>query len=267
MLKKIVLFSLVCFFILPVLAHEFWLSASKYRAEVGEKIAISFLVGEGFKGEKWGARGKRLKKFIHHTPQKAIDLTQVAQSDTASESIQVVFETAGTQLLTMTSFESYLELDGGKFAAYLQEDGIDDVYEQRQKNQQLDKRAREFYSRCAKTLVQIGNKPTPNFKKVVGMPLEIVPLQNPYQMKQGGRFSVKILFKNKPLPNTRVKLWHRVANEAVKPLDVKSDQNGIVSIESLASGEYMISLVKMIPHPKPQEADYQSYWASLTFGL
>jgi uncharacterized GH25 family protein len=266
MIKKISLLLVVWIIILPVLAHEFWLAPAQYRAQAGEKIAISFLVGEGFKGEKWGARGKRLEKFIHHSPKKEYDLTDLAKTDTSQAAIQVLFKENGTHLLAMTSSNSYIELDGEKFNAYLEEDGIEDIYAQRIQNNQKNAPAREFYSRCAKTLVQIGNKTTSNFQKIVGTPLEIVPLQNPYTLKIGDTFSVKILFKNQILPNASIKIWHRTNSEPVKPQDVKSDAQGMVSLQ-LKSGEYMISLVKMIPYTDTQQADYQSYWASLTFGL
>lgn len=266
MTKKITLALGITLFMLPLFAHEFWLAANKYRVQIGEKISISFLVGEGFKGEKWGGRAKRLDKFIHHSSKKTTDLTNLAKTDTANASIPISFDETGTHLLSMTSFNSFIELDGEKFNAYLQEDGINEIYEQRAKTNQLNAPAREFYSRCAKTLIQVGEKSTKNFQKVIGMPLEIIPLQNPYTKKVGESIEFKILFLNRPLPNASVKIWHRPDTEAVKPMDVKSDAQGKVKVVLQAKGEYMISLVKMVPHTKPQEADYQSYWATLTFG-
>jgi uncharacterized GH25 family protein len=267
MIKKISLVLGIMLGIMPLFAHEFWLSVDNYRVKKGDKISVSFLAGEGFKGDKWASRGKRLEKFLVHSPQGVNELSNLAKTDTSHSNIQISLNENGTHLLSMTSLNSFIELDGEKFNAYLQEDGISEVYEQRAKSNQLNTPAREFYSRCAKTLVQVGDKPSKNFKKIVGMPLEIIPLQNPYAKKIGEKLECKILFKNKPLANASVKIWHRPGKEAVKPTDIKSDANGKISLVLNSKGEYMISLVKMIPYTNTQEADYQSYWATLTFGL
>lgn len=51
-----------------------------------------------------------------------------------------------------------------------------------------------------------------------------------------------------------------IKNEAI------SNANGEVNFKFAPLGKIMISVVKIIAHNKPQEADWHSYWASLVFG-
>lgn len=49
-------------FLFPVNAHEFWIQPAKYFANAGEVIGLNFIVGEHFKGERWGGGGRRDNK-------------------------------------------------------------------------------------------------------------------------------------------------------------------------------------------------------------
>jgi uncharacterized GH25 family protein len=128
-----------------------------------------------------------------------------------------------------------------------------------------------------KTLIQAGPvKPTDKtFALDTGMPLEIIPVQNPYSLKPGSWAEFQIVFAHKPLANTLVRYWTRPVSTVKEAPEVKprglteehqrSDARGRVRFQ-LRSGQNMISLVQMVPTTDTKEADWQSYWGSLTFG-
>ncbi|MBC8112312.1 MAG: DUF4198 domain-containing protein [Verrucomicrobia bacterium] len=107
------------------------------------------------------------------------------------------------------SQNAFIELEGDKFTQYLTEDGIQNMLQLRQARKEENKKACELYQRCAKTLVQVSNATDQKYKKVVGLPLEIIPLQNPYQLKTHEKLQVKILFKGKPLPKYSLRTWYK----------------------------------------------------------
>ena len=210
MMKKIVTtlvlmsaFLIIC----PLLfAHEFWLMPSKFKAQVGEMIALNFFVGEDYEGELWGKRKERILKLTHFSSKRQEDLTTLAVA-TDSSDILLKFENAGTHLLTMQSKNSFIALDAEKFNAYLKDDGIDNIYALREKNGDLDKPSRELYRRCAKTIIQVGDKTDKTYARNTGMPLELIPLQNPYTLKDDDKMTVKVLFQGKALANKMVVTW------------------------------------------------------------
>lgn len=264
-MKKLLSLFLL-FTVSSLLAHEFWLMPSKFKLKVNEIFDLQLFVGEDFMGEIWANRQQRLLKLTHFTDKESQNLTQLAlKSD--SLPIPLKLSTEGTHLLTMESKNSFIALEADKFNDYLKEDGIENIYELRQKQGQLKVPSKELYRRCAKTLIQIGNKYSETFKKNTQMPLEIIPLNNPYQMKAGEGITVKVLFKNQPLKNKMVVAWHKTATQKTTHRKLKTDANGTLKIKLDKAGYWMISTVHMIEVKNNPKANYQSYWGNLTFAL
>jgi uncharacterized GH25 family protein len=268
MQKKLILLTSLTFILLGssslLFAHEFWLMPNKFRVKINELMTLTFYVGEDFTGEMWGKRKERTLKVTDFIGKKQTDLTNLAiQSD--SNDIKLSFEKEGTHVLTMQSKNSFIALEAEKFNAYLKDDGIDNIYELRQKNGDLDKPSRELYSRCAKTLIQVGDKMDKTFKKNTGMPLEIIPLQNPYLAKIGDKMTVKVLFEGKSLADKMIVAWNKTATTKTRQQKLRTDAKGEMSFILDEKGQWMISTVQMIALANNPEANYQSYWGNLTF--
>jgi uncharacterized GH25 family protein len=266
--KKIILSIMLLAFLQSGLAHEFWLMPARFRVKAGEKVNVKLLVGENFRGEDWGKKRERTLQVTHWGGKAKTDLTaQATQSD--ANDLMVEFKSPGTHLVAMQSKNSFIELEGDKFDAYLKEDGIDNILALRTKNGQANQKARELYQRCAKTLVQVGGKDDNTYQLVTGMPLEIVPLDNPYQLKAGDRLRVRVLFEGKPLADHSVRTWHKTGQPegTTQTGQLRTDANGEAALVLSAKGFWMVSLVRMVPNPQTSQSDYQSYWGSLTFEL
>ncbi|TAH20528.1 MAG: DUF4198 domain-containing protein [Cytophagales bacterium] len=243
-------------------AHEFWLAFQKFMVNVGDAVPISFLVGEDFNGETW--EGKMASFYLYNEKGKQ-NIADIFPAK-PEEKTTLTFKSEGTHLLAFNSQNKLIELEPDKFLAYLEEDGLTEVIEMRKKCNETTKKGRESYQRCAKALVQVGGKTDNTFNTIAKHNLELLPEQNPYQLQAGDKLAFKLLFKNKVLPNTLVKIWHK--NEGkLKKSEQRTDSKGIISFEMEKQGEYMVSAVQMIPHKIAKEADWQSYWASFTFGF
>ncbi|SFE62577.1 DUF4198 domain-containing protein [Thermoflexibacter ruber] len=262
-MKKITLvFLLILATVLTSFAHEFWLALEKFILKVGEKAKISFLVGEDFTGEIWKGSASSFYLFNSEGKKDIISLFPT----TLEEGTSLTFTKEGTHLLAFNSQNKFIELEPDKFLAYLEEDGLEEVITLRKQRNETEKNGRETYQRCAKALVQVGEKTDNTFATNTGLTLEIIPEKNPYKLKSNESLKVKIIFQNKPLSNSLVKIWHRKDGKVSK-IEQKTDAKGFVSFQMEKQGEWMVSIVKMIPHPNPAQADWQSYWASLTFGF
>ena len=247
-------------------SHEFWLAPHSFHYKPGEAVELDLRVGEDFHGDIWGARKKRTASVTHYFGKQKEDLTLQAL---ATDSAAIIFKCkkAGTQLLAMRSSNSFIALEADKFNDYLKEDGIENILALREKQGQLDKPSREWYQRCAKSLLQVGKKTDNTYAINCGMPLEIIPLQNPYQLKVGDQLPVKILFEGKPLADAAVRSWQKMDETKTNQGSARTNAQGIAQITLNAKGTWMISLVRMVETADRSEADYQSYWASLTFEM
>lgn len=264
-MKKILSFFLLLI-TTSLFAHEFWLMPSKFRLALGEAFDLQFFVGEDFMGDIWANRKKRLLELTHFSNNSQKDLTLLAvESD--SLPIPLKFNVEGTHLLAMESKNSFIALEADKFNDYLIEDGIENIYELRKKKGELEKPSKELYRRCAKSLIQVGNKFDETFKKNTKMDLELIPLKNPYQMKVGEEIEVEVLFKNRPLANKMIVAWHKTDSEKTTHQKLKTDANGILKMKLDKVGYWMISTVHMVEVKNNPDANYQSYWGNLTFSL
>ncbi|RYE05622.1 MAG: DUF4198 domain-containing protein [Sphingobacteriales bacterium] len=124
---------------------------------------------------------------------------------------------------------------------------------------------REMYQRCAKTLMQQGNSLDSVYATFTGMPMEIIPTQHPYRIKTTSSAAFQVLYKGKPLQHALVLAWHKT-NGKTTHTTARSDADGRVVFPINPAGSWMISAVHMVPYENATEADWQSYWASYTFG-
>jgi uncharacterized GH25 family protein len=254
----LIIFSLYCS------AHEFWLLPAKFRYTVNEEMTIEFMVGENFEGEPWDLARHRIEKLdLHHLSRVTDERKLVQPSGKVKFKLKLTEE--GTQLLAMQSDYAYIGLEAEKFNAYLKEDGLDNVYQQRATTNTLNKPSKEFYARFVKLLVQVGSKMDDTFKKPVGQRIEIVPQQNPYLLKPGDYLECLVLVEGKPMPHQLVKVWNKIAHSSFLQ-DIYTENDGKVKFPISAQGTWMVSTVRMIPSEKPG-ADWQSMWGSLVFGI
>jgi len=263
MKRLLLIFSLLSF-ISSLSAHEFWLDPDKFIYKRTEKVNIRFLVGENFDGENWQGNDGRIKSLKLYYGGVRDDLTRVV-TDADGDSIEYFMIDEGTNLIAFNSNNSFIELDPGKFNEYLEEDGLSDALEYRKKNNEMGCNGREFYQRCAKTLLQVGEVKDQTFGIITLMPIDIIPFFNPYQLKNKERLRVKIYYKGSPLPNTLVKTWHRVKNKTEQK-ELRTDSKGEIVFPVSTTGKWMISTVKMERLLDNPICDWQSYWGSLTWG-
>jgi uncharacterized GH25 family protein len=256
------IFLLVCG--LASQAHEFWLQPVKFILKSGEYLVVNFRVGENFFGEQWSLKKDRLMRLELHQKNTMKSLKEeVVEGD--KDNLKMPLATEGTYMLIMQSNETFSDLEAEKFNAYLKEDELDDAYAHRKKTNTLDKNGTEVYARYAKLLVQVGGKTDNTFRKTAGLPVEIIPEQNPYSLKVGDPIQFKIFFEGKPLFGAKVRVWNYYDNRTTVQ-NVYSQQDGTISTRISSAGAWMVSFVKMVPSKDPK-ADWQSYWASLVFGV
>lgn len=253
------------FLVSSVPAHEFWIQSAKYFLSVGDSTALGAYVGENFTGDT-----------LEFRPERIVSLTRFSKSG-RTELLSMIptkgevhhwtrFNEPGTVMFAYASNGKFVELDSTKFTDYLEEEGLDTIIRMRERLKATGLPGRELFHRCAKAIVQVGPARDTTYAIATGMRLDIVPEQHPYSLKPGDMMGVRVLFDGAPVANGLLIFWNNENGRQTR-IRQRTDAGGRASIRLFEPGVWMISLVHMIPHPVPSEADWASYWGNVTFEL
>ena len=245
-------------------AHEFWLAPQQYIYSRTEEVNIRFLVGENFTGENWKGNRNKINTLKLFYADITDDISDGLCED-EGDSLQFSIHEEGTAMVAFNSSNSFIEMDAKTFNNYLTEDGLQAATDYRTQHKETDSAGREFYQRSVKTIVQIGTLKTNIYKKQTGLPVDLIPLSHPYQIKNGDSLTIQVLFHGNPLPNTKIRSWHKLPT-GVTTNSYLSNANGEIRFPVMTSGEWMVSCVQMIHLEGNPNAQWQSYCGSLTWG-
>ncbi len=245
-----------------LLAHDMWLVPHKFHLRPGENLVLSANTGMDFPKSLSAVTPDRLSlfKLVGKSGQKnLIDFKTVGNSLTT----QIGLKEVGTYVIATALRQKEIRLTAKEFNEYLLSDGITNIYELRKKEGILDKDAVEYYSKYAKTLVQVGDSLDDTPIRPLGVLIEIVPATNPYSLKKGDELEVKVLYRGKPLPQAELAWSYPGMGEEFAGSTV-TDASGNAMVPLQKSGPYVIRLTYMEWVKKPTH-EWESYWASLTF--
>jgi uncharacterized GH25 family protein len=255
----------------PASAHEYWITPGKYRAQSGNLVAISAWVGTGFRGErKLYARSRTASLDLHTT--RDFDLTRIASEGDTVFARAAAPDDSGLVVSFVSQF-TFIEIEGDRFDRYLRDEGLDQPLAERARLGSKAGPGRERYRRCTKTWIA-GPLPSARILRPLDLPLEIVPVRDP---GRESRLKVRVLFEGRPLARALVRAWRAPLGPESTPLRVaerdstgarserRTDSRGEAVLDLAEPGEWLLSCVHMIPSREPEAADWESYWASLTF--
>jgi hypothetical protein len=268
--KKTILLLAITAISLFALAHEFWFKPKKFFYSIREIARIHFMVGENFKGEDWTGNKDKVQQLLHYTPSDNVVDVSSKLSSNKGDSLQLPLQEEGTHMVVFNSTNSFISLEADKFNAYLKEDGLDEIAGYRKKNNEENNKGTEHYQRSIKTLLQVGYKITEACTKATVLPLDIIPEKNPYDVpvlrssSAPVKVRFRVLFHSNPLAGALVKVWYHQPGKPVQMDSLRTDKRGWFTTER-HPGPYMVSCVHMEHTPGDKEAEWQSYWGSLSF--
>jgi hypothetical protein len=249
-----------------LLAHDLFFKLERYFVEPHSHLRIPVFNGT-FATSEAGVAPERLVELSLVSPMGRTRLPPDSWSTEATRAgLEVHVGEPGTYVVGASLHPRRIELTAEQFNAYLKEDGILDVLEARTRNNQLDRPARERYSKHVKAIFQVGERRTESYAAVLGYPAEIVPLTNPYLLHPGSELGVRCLVDGKPVAN-QVVLWGgESANGAIAQRATRTDGQGVASVRLDQPGKWYVKFVNMVPLAEP-DFDYESKWATLTFEI
>jgi uncharacterized protein DUF4198 len=251
------------------LAHQFWLSPSTYAASPGRPVEVGAFAGTGFRGEEKPWSPDHAVRFAVRAA-RTLDLARAAAPGDFAWA-RFAPSDAGGAMLGFESTFTPIQLPAAAFDRYLDDEGLTAALRARAK-MPAGTPGRERYRRCAKAWLS-GGDPS-RATAPLGLPLEIVPAVAPGTT---AALSLLVLRSGRPLGGARVQAWLAPLGEGDVPRDAASrdsvavswrgqtDSGGRAVVPVSAAGEWLLSVVDMVPSHDRAEADWESTWASLTF--
>ena len=246
----------------PLAAHDFWIEPTSYLPDPGQVIGIRARVGDLFVGDPVPRDPSLLDQLV---VEDATGRRPVIGRDGAEPAGLLRVVVPGLHVIEYFGKPSRVELAAEKFNTYLREEGLDEVAATRVRLHQTTAGARELFTRCAKTLVLLGAPSDAQRDRALGCRIELVAERNPYLLEPGGVLPLSLTFDGRPLAGALV-----VARNKRRPAETvsaRSGRDGRVRLTLPAGGTWLVKAVHMVPAPAAADADWASYWASLTFDL
>jgi uncharacterized GH25 family protein len=245
----------------PAMAHEFWIEPANFRPPVGKPLDVNLLVGQYFQGDSVVYLPGTFERFVTITARGKQNVSGLPGDDPAA---RLTPAEPGLMLIVYQSTTYDLKMEAKAFDGYLAMEGLDGIRALRAQRGEQDNPSREIYSRFAKSLIAVGGRDGGlDASRPVGLRLEIVPLSPIYRLKPGQPIEVQVLYENRPLANAQVLALSKTKSKT--RLLARTDANGRARIVLPHADIWLLSAVHMIPAPDVAKADWESFWASLTF--
>ena len=266
-MKKCIAGVALLLFCFVVFAHEYILLAESYTIEKGDTGVVRLFVSDGFniEMERPFQRDMTRSLNLYHTNGVQFPIQSISTGSLPFLTLPIDFD--GDALISLERNYARISLPTEKFRAYLKEDHIENITIPKSAENKLQK---ERYSRYIKCLLhgKTEGAVDTTYKTRTGSAFEIVLLDNPYLMEQTTDWlRILVLFDGKPLAGKVITARNRKGNEASTVNTARTNSAGVCRLKIKDSGEWFIHATHLIPCPDQSDADWESFWASYSFGF
>lgn len=259
-------FSLLFLCTFSLLAHDLYLMPEKFVVKEGRLLQIAFHNGDGFPNSQAAARVERMldPQVLSASSTKPLENLRVRGKSLLSEA---TIPGPGNVIVAVHSKPNGIELAPTDFEKYLKHEGLDHVIRWRAENGESSQVGRERYSKYVKSILLAGS-PSDYYRHIVGFPIEIITEANPYLLKPGEHLPIQILFRDKPARDLQIEMaWQSPGAKAQKKIAGRTDGEGRLKVPIRSKGIWKLHTVLMERCTEPEAADWESFWASLTFEI
>lgn len=248
--------------------HDLYVMPGNFRPTAGSAVTISFHVGDSFPESEVSPKLERLRdtKLLWNGGEQ---LLPDVRKQGKKAACQVVVKGGGELLATGSTSPALIHLDARKFSEYLKEEGLASVLAWRASHGESDKPGKERYSKYAKSILLV-DQPNAFSTRSVGFVIEIVPEIDPLSLKPGQPLPIRVLFRGRPVEGQQIETsWVPQGRPGSARTTVVglTGRDGRFDVPISGQGTWRIHTVHMERCHDPAVADWESFWASLTFEL
>lgn len=264
-LGRYVVFGLLFLATVPTRAHEFWIEPLDFKIASDEKIVASLRNGENFSGTNLPYLNHSFSQFFIYDQKTRRDISSrlgdipAISENPDRDGLHVIVYESTDNTLKYESFE--------KFEHFALTEDVQWILSDHKARKLPEANVLEVFSRYTKALVASGTADGSDI--LFNLPIELLALSNPYMASTEVEF--RLIFLGEPLPDTQIKVFHKLeSSEATLEL-YRTDSKGEVFIDVSVPGSYLVNAV-LVRRPSASKmlssgAVWESLWASSTFGI
>src|SRR5262249_49361353 len=159
---------------------DMWIHPTTFLPESGQIVGVRLRVGQDLLGDPVPRDPALIDQFI---VEDAAGRKPLVGRDGADPAGFLRVAAPGLMIVGYRSNPSPVELTAEKFNQYLREEGLDEVAASRSRRNETGNKAREIFSRCAKSLILSGAAKEEQRDRALGFTLELVAEKNPYLLR------------------------------------------------------------------------------------
>ncbi|MEM7572761.1 MAG: DUF4198 domain-containing protein [Bacteroidota bacterium] len=182
-------------------SHDMFLKLDTYFLPANSSAQIKLYNGTFDRSDNTIARDRMLDASLVGNGERS-EVREAQWSEKDSMTI-LSFETGaeGTWVAGVSTRPRDFEMAAADFNQYLEHDGVLDMLNWRTANEALEEDAVERYSKHVKAIFQVGDQRSDDWQTVLGYPIELVPLANPYELEVKDVLQLQLLWQGEPLGN------------------------------------------------------------------
>jgi len=250
--------------LLSLLAHDLYLMPTNFHPQPDQSFVIAFHNGDDFPTSQAAPRLERMINPRLLAKGKSIPLTNL-RPEGPKMLADAKIDAPGTWVVALQSKPNGIELAPASAKSYLEHEGLTHVLQYREKHNETNAPSRERYSKYVKSILQSGLL-TEDYKLSTGAIIEFIPESHPYALKPGASLPVQVRFRGKPAADLQIEAaWLAKDGKAERKPIGRTDKRGRLSVPISAAGTWKLHTVLMERCQDQTAADWESFWASLTF--
>lgn len=279
---KRILFGI--FFAVLLSSHDMYLKFDRYVLEPGTQAVIQLFNGTFDRSDNVITRDRMLDVSLVGNGQRvAVDTSAWHEKDSTTY-LNIKTGSSGTWIAGVSTKARSFGQSAEDFNNYLKHDGVLDMLDLRTQQGTLQDSAIEKYSKHVKTIFQIGDKLTDDYKTELGYPIEFILQENPYDLHPGHDLPVQLLYEQKPLPHQLVYVGHQPTSHEHthdghthshdheadhhhdEMLQLRTNHQGRVNVPISEEGIWYLRTIHLVEVAE-EGLTHESNWATVTFAI
>jgi uncharacterized GH25 family protein len=248
-------------------AHEFWIQTEHLEGEREGLVLVRLMHGERFAGQIVTRNEPQIERF-EFVQQLNEDGEQIDQVRGRHQSPTSFLRPKNSGVIVYQSKHYTNILEWERFDAYLAEEGLGYIADERAKLGESKIIGREAYSRCAKSIQVMKHdlRSSAEIDQIVGLPLEV--LLTSIESAPGGNGTQVLAwvgFEGQPIAGLRVVAVSK--EDHTNLIELFTDDDGMVEFVAGQPGEWMLTTIHIQRADHIEDSEWESFWASSTFSI
>ncbi|HXG90498.1 MAG TPA: DUF4198 domain-containing protein [Vicinamibacterales bacterium] len=249
-------------------AHDFWLIPVSSRVSANSDLVVHGQTSSAFPTTLSAVTPDRLTEA---RVVGALDDERIVALSTHANSLVLRHrpKAQGQKLVAVSVGWRQVKETADSFRKYLVAEGAEHALTHYDKSGQLPTSdIVRRYAKYGKTVVEFGSGPRA-FDRVLGQPLEFVPLTDPAEARVSSELRVRLLFQGKPLTGARIHAGRAGEKGEAPQADATftSSNDGDISIPITGPGLWNVRTIHVVPAPAGADANWDVHWSTFVFNV